>query len=597
MQRKKPPVLIVLFCAASLAGGVAAQDFTAVTEGGIVSEGRYAEGASWGDVNGDGHADLFVPHLHEDRTNALYLSDGEGSFTEVTSGPVVSTVGQSTGGFFGDIDNDGDLDLFVARYFGVANQLFLNDGTGRFEAATETPMAEDAGFSFGASLVDYDQDGWLDIFVVNGFQTLGGEANYLYRNDGDGTFRKVTTGAIVTEVAGSSNATWADYDGDGDADVFVANGGGNGLQVQESFLYENNGDGTFAQHPASALGIATTRASNGSWADYDNDGDFDLLVTNFLGQNNDLYQNNGEGTFTRVREGVLVADGGDTVSSAWGDYDNDGWLDVYVTNDFNEDNILYHNGGDGTFTRVLTELPSQEGGRSNGATWHDVDQDGFLDLYVPNGQRPEVQSNRLYRNEGRSGHHWIQIHCVGTASNRAALGAEVRVWAQLDGQARWQLRQVAGTAGFNAQPSLTTAFGVQRATQVDSVVITWPSGQVDRYADLRINTHYTATEGAGIAPRASPLEKEIPTPGFALSNHPNPFRQATTLSYTLPVAGPVSVEVYDLLGRRVARQAYRYRAAGTHPWVFEAPQAAGQYLVRLTVEGRVVAARWLVQVR
>ncbi len=559
-----------------LPGAGFAQSFTKITNDPVVNDGRYSEGASWGDINGDGFVDLFVPDLF-DQTNRLFLNDGDGSFTEVFSGPVVNDATTTPGGTFGDYDNDGDLDLLIVQFYAASAFLYQNQGNGTFTNITAAALSMDGGWSFGSSTADYDNDGFLDLYVTNIGDNEQGEGNFLYHNNGDGTFTRVTTGAVALDADASSSSSWADYDNDGDADLFVPNGGTFTPVEALHALYQNNNDGTFTRLDTEAIGIARSWGSFGNWADYDNDGDFDLFVTNYGGDNNILYINNGDGTFTRVTEGILVNDGGDSVSATWGDYDNDGDLDVYVTNDFNEDNDLYENLGGGQFAKITTGDLVSDGGRSNGATWVDYDHDGDLDLFVPNGQRPNTQHNILYRNDSNA-NHWINLLCTGTTSNRTAIGTKVRAKATINGVPTWQLRQIAGSTGFNAHNPFNVSFGLGDAAMIDSLVITWPSGLVEEYTNVAVDDFYEAIEGGGLQAVVTARENALPpTPAVTLHpNFPNPFRATTTIPYELAHPAQVTLSVYNLLGQRVASLVDAFQPAGRHTAVWNGQNETGR---------------------
>ncbi|MBX2818618.1 MAG: VCBS repeat-containing protein [Rhodothermaceae bacterium] len=581
---------LVVVCTCFVCIDISAQLFTRVKDDPVVSDGRYSEGASWGDINNDGYEDVFVPHLHTELNNALYLNDGDGSFSQRVTGPIVSDSARSTGGSFGDFDNDGDLDLFVSNYYGLDNFLYFNNGDGTFSKVTEGSIVSDGGHAFGSSVVDYDNDGYLDIYVTNGAEIPDGENNFLYHNNGDGTFTRILTGPLVNDGKSSSAGSWVDYDNDGDQDLFVADGFTEDVSQANNSVYQNNGDGTFTEIDPVSIGIEHSQSSNGSWADYDNDGDFDLFITNFIGRNNNLYQNNGDGTFTRMAAGVLTSDGGDSVSSAWGDYDNDGDVDLYVTNDFNENNSLFRNNGDGSFTKLFQVQPSTEGGRSNGATWVDYDNDGFLDLFVPNGQRPATQSNILYRNSGSSGNNWINIKCTGTASNRSAVGTKIRAKAVINNEPVWQLRAVSGSTGFNAQNSFNVEIGLAKAAIVDSLVVEWPSGQIDIYTDIAAGGFYEATEGIGLNLTTTHFNKEAPVLPIIQSfqTYPNPFSSSAVISFDLEYPSHVKLDVYNLLGQRVAGLINAFSQAGPHKKTFDASGLpTGVYFYQLEVEEKI----------
>ena len=265
------------------------------------------------------------------------------SFTDVTSTAGVGDTGDGRGMAWADYDGDGDLDLYIT-IAGGGNALYQNDGDGTFTDVTSAASVGDTGTGVGTAWADYDGDGDLDLYVTN-----YGEANVLYRNDGDGIFTGVTSTASVGDTGSGVGTAWADYDGDGDLDLYVANYG------QANVLYQNDGDGTFTDVTSTASVGDAGIGRGTAWADYDGDGDLDLYVTNF-GQANVLYQNNGDGTFTDVTSIASVGDAGNGVGTAFADYDGDGDLDLYVVN-VNAANVLYQNdGGVASITLVVKPL-------------------------------------------------------------------------------------------------------------------------------------------------------------------------------------------------------------------------------------------------
>ncbi|HQV30591.1 MAG TPA: FG-GAP-like repeat-containing protein, partial [Calditrichia bacterium] len=449
------------------------ENFTSVTGVDISPDSGYSEGVVWSDFNNDGLPDIYVSNLLSQK-NLYYVNDG-GGFNRVDSLGITARSGDSYGATSGDFNGDGLPDLFVIH--GLSNQdqnnqLFLNDGAGGFTEVSATPIVSDGGRSWSCSAIDFDRDGFLDIFVAN-----YGQNNALYRNDGTGNFTKVTTGAVVSDGGFSLGNAWADYDLDGDPDLFVANanlGSGTGAA---NFLYRNNGDGTFTKITEGQIVTDTHLSVGGSWGDYDNDGDPDLFVTNYGGQNNALYRNNGDGTFTNQILSRPANGGGSSVGSAWGDYDNDGDLDLFVSNDLNENNFFYENLGNGNFRHLGSSTLVAGNGRSNGAAWTDFDLDGDLDLYVTNGNASPSQSNQLFLNNNLFAlNGWISIRLRGTRSNRTAIGARVSLLSRIDGEAVWQTREISSQTGYNAQPSPTLHFGLGDAGIVDSMIIQWPSG-------------------------------------------------------------------------------------------------------------------------
>lgn len=581
-------ILIVPMCLHALA-------FTRITEGPLVNDDRYSEGSSWGDINGDNYLDVFVPDAYAVRSNLIFLNNGDGTFTEVTEGPVVTDTSTSSGCSFGDFDNDGDLDLFVQNWNGLNSHLYLNNGDGTFTKVTSGQIVSDGGWSFNSSAVDYDNDGNLDIYVDNGAFIAQGEDNFLYRGNGDGTFAEVTEGDPVSDAEHCLSSSWCDFDNDGDQDLFTANSRPfNGISLH-NFLYLNNGDGTLTRLTEGPIVEDLRISIGGSWGDYDNDGDFDLFVANWNGEDNQLYRNEGDGSFSRVTTGSIVSDGGSSVSGAWGDYDNDGDLDIYVTNDWNENNFLYRNDGDGTFTRITEGDIVSDGGRSNGATWSDYDNDGYLDMFVPNGQDPP-QSNFLYHNNGAGiwENNWVNIRCVGTESNSSAIGTRLMARAVLNGQPSRQYRELSGHQGFNAQESFNVEFGLGDAEVLDSLVIQWPAGNVDIYCDMDVNLFYLAVEGEGISVVTSLEEHEETSPsgGIAVDVYPNPFTAETYFRFEVPFADHASLDLYDISGRLVDTVLDGDLPAGCHEIQWEGRSSSGEalpggiYLLRVEACGQ-----------
>jgi hypothetical protein len=214
-----------------------------------------------------------------------------------------------------------------------------------------------------------------------------------------------------------------------------------------------------------------------AWADYDNDGFLDLFVAN-QNQKNFLYHNNGDGTFTKITSGAIVNDIGYSWGAAWADYDNDGSIDLFVANGppsgSGQNDFLYRNNGDGTFTKITTGSLVNDGAAGDGCAWGDFNNDGFPDLFVTN---LNDQNNLLYRNNGNS-NRWLTVQCAGRASNRAGLGAKVRVKATISGRSRWQMREISGGSGYASQNAPYAHFGLGDATEAELVRIEWPSGIV-----------------------------------------------------------------------------------------------------------------------
>ena len=484
--------------------------FTKITTGAIVNDGGFSWTGAWGDYNNDGWPDLFAGNSNSDQSpdgpNAesfLYRNNGDGTFMRVTNVSVVTNRIWSISGVWGDYDNDGFLDLFVSNP-NHPNSLYRNLGDGTFSKITNGLMATEEQYSHAAAWADFDRDGFLDVFIANFRQTPSSpfRTNFLYRNLGDGTFSKISFGPKPANNGDSWNVAWADYDNDGWPDLFVPFGGTRSRQ--NSFLHHNNGDGTFSRVTNGVIATEIANSVACAWGDYDNDGFLDLFVSNFYDQNNFLYHNNGDGTFTKVTNCVVALDHGTSVGCAWGDYDNDGWLDLFVanlgpvdTNSFasirEENNFLYHNNGNGSFTKITSGILVNDLGYSTGCAWADYDNDGFLDLFVANGWGTQSQNNFLYHNSGNS-NAWLTLKLIGTVSNRSAIGAKVHVMATVSGKTFWQMREISGGSNYGSQNDLRPIFGLGDATNADVIRIEWPSGIVQTFTNLTARQFLTITE-------------------------------------------------------------------------------------------------------
>ncbi len=490
-------------------------------------------GVCWFDADGDSRPDLYWVNGQPlpgdegggDYRSRLYRNRGDGTFEDVTERAGVGSPGYGMGCAAGDVDGDGDLDLYVTCF--GPDRLYLNRGDGRFEDATSKWGLGDPRWSSSAAFADYDRDGDLDLYVCNyvdftiethkycgerrpGYQAYchpdeyGGVADTLYRNDG-GRFTDVTRAAGVHNPLGKGlGAVWGDYDSDGDPDLYVAN------DRTPNFLYRNNGDGTFGD-VALLAGVAygedgQPQAGMGTdFGDYDGDGDLDIVVTNLDLENNNLYRNNGDGTFTDVALAAGVG-GPSYLHVGFGaeflDYDNDADLDLFVVNGHIIDNIaLYRdhltypqlnlfmeNDGAGRFvdrTAVLgADLGEKRVGR--GLAVADYDRDGDLDLALSRCGQEGV----LLRNERASERAWLQIDLRGTRSNRFGVGARVEVRAG----GRTQIEEVRAGSSYLSQSDLRLHFGLGEAARAEQVRVLWPSGAVQTLGPLQAGRVHTLRE-------------------------------------------------------------------------------------------------------
>ncbi|MCL4181756.1 MAG: immunoglobulin domain-containing protein, partial [Verrucomicrobia bacterium] len=387
--------------------------FTRITEGPVVEDRAAVVWASptWWDYDNDCYVELFVGQLAfgiQSVSSAMYHKNGDGTFTKVTN--VITAHPQRTPfGAVGDHDNDGNEDLLVVTTSG-AEALFRNDGQGNFTPQTNSqagPPVGDIDDSAAAGWADYDRDGFIDIFAANSFHASANPArsDCLYRNDGDGSFTKMTAnqvGMLVGDQAPTSPFSWGDYDNDGWPDLWV--GSANATSTGKHYLWHNNGDGTFSLVSAGSLDSSLAMGT-GQWADYDNDGDLDLCLTYSMGGANTLHRNDGGLTFTDVSEATGVTNAIGAWAAAWGDFDNDGFLDLMVPGYTTPGGVLYRNNGDETFQSINVGSPVN----GAGVAWADYDNDGFLDLFITS---ESAGPDFLYHNNG-NGNQWLKVKLVG----------------------------------------------------------------------------------------------------------------------------------------------------------------------------------------
>ncbi|QOJ27613.1 MAG: VCBS repeat-containing protein [Ignavibacteriales bacterium] len=537
--------LFLLSVTLLLLQSVQAQYFSKVTSGSHVTDGGSSRAVNWIDYDNDGDLDLFVTNGPQGgQNNFLYRNDGNEVFTKITDSPVTLDNRSSDGSTWGDYDNDGDEDLYVTNWYGQPNLLYINNGNGTFTQITGSAVSTNNTFSEAASWGDMDNDGDLDLYVCN---SDGDRRNNLYRNNGDGSFTRITTGAAVTETYFSRNADWIDINNDGKPDLFVTNEGN-----QHENVYYGNGDGTFNKAVLAPLTTSAGNTTSSSWEDVDNDGDFDLLIVNYNDQNNKLFLNNGNGTFTESVQGSLVSDDGDSFGSVMGDIDNDGDVDIYITNAFSSagrvKNFLYINDGTGKFTRDTADISAVETGWSYGSAMGDYNNDGWLDLFVAKCF-DNSENNSLFRNNGGA-NSWIKINLEGTVSNSSAIGAIVRVKTMKNGIPLWQSRRVAGSSGYCGQ-TLQLHFGLADAQVTDSILVEFPSGVKQVLTQIAANQTLSITEDSTLYTDIG--EARLPE-GFVIYNsYPNPFNPETTIRFSLPAAGFVDLTVFNQSGELVTR--------------------------------------------
>lgn len=429
-------------------------------------------GVAWGDYDADGYPDLYTARGADNggEPDILYHNLQNGAFEDASAATGTGDAGAGFGAVWGDYDNDGDLDLFVSRYW-QSNLLYANNGDTTFSEVGAAAGVDNVSDSAGAAWADFDRDGWLDLFVIGEY-----EANVLYHNNGDGTFTDVTGAAGIPHDGGQEeSAAWGDYDDDGYPDLYLTNANG------PNRLYHNQGNGAFSDVSAASGANDTRFSHSAAWGDYDNDGDLDLFVANY-GQSG-LFRNNGDGTFNDVAEDEGIYVNYNSLGVTFGDYDNNGWLDIFIAGDNGKQ--LYLNQGDVYWQHYEPELFRP--GNSYSAATADYDNDGDLDVYVAN--RWDGNPNLLYRNVGND-NHWLRVNLLGVLSNASGIGARVRV---VSGGLSMN-RAVSGGSGFASQDSLPVEFGLGALSGAVTVEVYWPSGVVDVHTGVAVDQAITFVE-------------------------------------------------------------------------------------------------------
>jgi hypothetical protein len=506
-------------------------------------------GVAFYDYDNDGWLDIFLVNgtrlegfpAGSEPTSHLFRNNRDGTFTDVTLKAGVAHSGWGQGCCVGDYDNDGWDDLFVT-YFGK-NVLYHNNGNGTFTDVSEKAGVAGNGkrWNTGCAFVDYDRDGRLDLFVANyidmdlatapvpesgpclyksvmvacGPPGLQGGKNILYHNNGDGTFTDVSESAGIFSANGTYGlgVLTADFDNDGWPDIYVAD------DSTASALYQNKKNGKF-QDIAIEAGCALSpdgkpQAGMGvSAADYDMDGNLDIVKTNFAGDTPSLYRNQGGANFedTTFTAGL----GAHTQFLGWGcgffDMDNDGWPDILICNGhvypeveqlkteagYAQRKLLYQNLHNGHFADISFQAgpgisnPSP----SRGAAFGDFDNDGDIDVVV-NCVNDYPQ---LLRCDSKLQNNWIKVRTIGTKSNRSGIGARIVCVTQNPGETKphRQIDEVRSGGGYFSQNDLRVHFGLGKAEKVDQLEIRWPSGQVDTVKDVKANQVVFVKEGEGV---------------------------------------------------------------------------------------------------
>ena len=454
-------------------------------------------GQAWADYDRDGWLDLYV--TDSDGANTLYHNNQDGTFSiSALADDVALAESHSSGASFADYDNDGWPDLYVLNW--GENALFHNEGGRRFVNVTDTAGVGNVANGKTATWGDYDQDGYLDLYVTNWacYPKCGrpatGESDHLYHNNGDSTFVDVTRLLGVRIDGAGFVASFVDYDNDGDLDIYLVND--EFIHPIGNVLWRNDGpgcDGWCFTEVAEEVGANTQLMGMGlATGDYDNDGDLDFYFSNAGPMV--LLQNQGDGSFIDMAQFAGV----DTpMSIGWGsiffDYDNDGWRDLYLavaeaSQGNSPANPLFRNNNDGTFTETGASGVDDQGA-TLGVAYGDYDNDGWVDLVIGNHD----EGYKLFHNEGaaRSQNNWLTMELIGDGEvNRDAIGSRVYV-TTTDGMI--QMQEVACGSSLGAGNALPLYFGLGENDTVDDLTIVWANGFNQSFKDISANQKYVLT--------------------------------------------------------------------------------------------------------
>lgn len=504
-------------------------------------------GALFIDYDVDGDQDIYIVNathitlptnpidvsLHP--TNKLYQNNGDGTFTDVTQKAAVGGIGYGVGCAAADINNDGYPEIYVTN-FGV-NRLYHNNGNGTFTDITEKSGVGDKRWGTACAFLDYDLDGDIDLYVVNYMQysvtsekgwiirgvrtycsptdqidisNFKSELDILYRNNGNGTFTDVTHSVGIRHRSLGLAVAVGDYDNDGDPDIHIAN------DMEPDLLYQNNGDGTFTDvtdlsgagydengMPGSGMGSA--------FADYDNDGFLDLVVSNASSEPIILYQNENSLYFNDVSYPSGI--GAVTLPYfKWAvdffDYNNDGLQDLYVCNGHLQDNINLFT--DATYSQTDILMQNQQNGDSNSfsnvsdkvglaqhtlmvgrsAAFGDYDNDGDIDIFLNHSNQPA----KLLRNDGGNSNNWIIIQPIGVQSNTSGIGTRMKLTAG----GLSLTKEVHSGSSYLSQNDLRLHFGLNKETVIDKLELKWSSGKTQQFFNINANQLLIIHEEKGV---------------------------------------------------------------------------------------------------
>lgn len=535
-------------------------------------------GVSLGDYDGDGDDDLYVAR-HKASTgdsHVLLQCRSSGVFVDITEDVGLTYIGTPHQGIWGDIDNDGDLDLYIICR-DESNLLYRNEGGSFTDISTTAGINAYNRAAKAGMMADVNNDGLIDLYVANLYTD-----NELWINNGDGTFTDETLARGVNDNQIAMGSVFLDYDNDGDQDLYLTHDGN-----QPYILLENNGDGYFTDVSEAS---GTNYAGQGMGvdvADVNNDGWMDIYITNL--SDNTLFVNNGDKTFADVSQESMTTDPGMGWGAAFTDIDNDGLRDIYMANDsyFSPNpNRLYRNTGDYIFEDVSegTIMESMFGGY--GVACGDFNNDGREDIFLANSGMNDA--NQLFVNSTQNDNNYVKVRLKGTTSNGAAIGGKVT----LSVAGNTYADEVTAGMSYAASSSLTLHFGLGTAEMIDEMRVDFPGGESMTFTDLEVNRTYFITEGENITTNTD----NLPTVVNTWSVIPNILSESTQINLDLKERADINLSLTDLRGQVVNNIYTGELDSGVQTFnLARKGLAAGIYFVHLSVNGNTSVKKLLIQ--
>lgn len=569
-------------------------------------------GAAFFDMDNDGDEDLWISGGIE--RDVLYENDGTGNFSEIglDAGLAITNDIFTTGVITGDLDNDGFKDVMIITHKGFPNMLMRNMGNNTFISIGDFSGITFEAYSVAAAFGDVNNDGLLDIYeghyvedaelIYDGIVLVGFDhkcyTNKLYINNGDWKFTDVSEEIGVDDNGCTLAVMMTDYDDDNDIDILGVNDFGEWVVPNQVYENQNQGEAFIEVGEATGMnsGIYGMGIASG---DFDNDMDIDYYITN-IGQNV-LLQNDGDGNFSdiAVTAGVHDTYAQDSLFTVgWGtafmDLDNDTDLDLFVTNGhipagllvdngMEIENSLYSNQGDGSFLKVVGDSIIESKHIGRGLAYADIDLDGDLDFLVVNINNQNASTERhpvqLIRNDNESGHNWLEIGLEGKISNRDGCGSRIELYS---GGESFLSKADGGYGTHASQNSKIVHFGLGTIQSIDSILVKWPSGQTTKLENIEINQVLTIVESE----ISSNVTDDVLIDKLELKISPNPFQGETLIEYHLDEKSNLQVIITDQVGKVILSKKEKNKPEGIHEFIWQAPIQGIYFISIITDQGK-----------